>query len=146
MALNEQMNNLSALFAQVNELLETLKKQLSENVGSEKLDGVYVKTSASGLQYAIVSSRLLNGNPWSPSFYIPRCQSEAIEMRLKSANTPDAIKQAITSMVKEKRVKLGSGENIYLNDETISIIKTSELGQWALGEPKPKNAKFELGE
>lgn len=137
MALKEQMDNLSALLAQVNELLEALKKQLAEDISNEKLDGVSVKTGNSGLQFAIVSSRLLMGNPWSPSFFIPRCQAEAIESRLRNTNTPDAIKQATLSMIKEKRVKLSRGETIMLNGETISIIKNSELGQWALSKCEP---------
>ena len=128
----EKMNEYIEMESQINAMIREVINQLTESVQNERLEGV--TTLKTGV-ITVKLSMMIKQNSWSPDTYLPEAQVEAIKKALKTA-TFKTIGERVRTLLKEKRVKVYSnwkGRDSYtkLNEETIQIIKNSELGKWA---------------
>jgi len=94
----------------------------------------------------VIIKRSALGSVWSPEYYIPKCQAEAVTTVLNNA-TMGNIVPAVKDMITKKRARVKSAAKqgfwcpakyVYLNNNTVRLIRDSELGQFALSFKKEK--------
>lgn len=99
-------------------MVRDLKEQIVKEIAETPLKGV--KPIAGNLIVIKLSS--LQGNVWSPEYYMPTVQAGYVRNALEGISTAHSFVKKMGEMIKKRGVKIGV--NIYsFNDATISILE-----------------------
>ena len=134
--LSQKMDEIERLEEYIQQLVDSLKNELSSQISSQRMKGVTVINDGKNggpLIGVVRLSTLQSQRSWSPEFYFPQKQAEAVSKRLASCKTVKQIIGAVEDMLNLRAVKMSSSsssDKILLNDETVRIIAESELGQY----------------
>lgn len=118
-------------------MIDELCEELCARIEKTPMDGV-TKVSDSPRIVTVKFSAL--GDVWAPEYYIPECQAEAVTTALAKATTNNIV-PTVKEMIMKKRARIKGAarqnfwypaEYVYLNDNTVQIIRDSELGRFAL--------------
>ena len=102
---------------------EVYEELMAEIDAIPPLEGVQI--SPTSPLVAIVPFSALSGRCWSPSFYIPASQQEAIKKVIgKSGKDLGRIAKAIRNMLDQKCAKVSTYEKVYLNDESLKTLQS----------------------
>lgn len=135
-----QMDALREMEKAVVAELQCLSDTIVKEVGEQPFRGQWINDGKNGGPIcgsvplsAITASRGLN---LSPSHYFPSKQAEAVRKKLASCKTADAICEAVRQMLEDKSVRMSkmSGDTIQLNEDTLRVLRESDLGAYALKE------------
>ena len=127
--LESTMEEIARLERQFREMVNSLKLDLMEQVKDIRIPGVDVHEN--GCTFAIVSSKALNWNCWSPHHYIPKEQAKVVMSELETATTVDAICKKVGGMLRDGYVGDRTGDRVYLNEHTLRAIQDSDIGVYA---------------
>ena len=119
------------------EMVGKLKVEIADAVGKQPLRGTIIDDGKSGGPLIVtVKFGVLNEyKNWSPSFFIPMAQADAVFKELERANTASAICEVIRKMV-ESGYAGRDGNKVYLNPETRRILRESEIDQYVFQTPE----------
>lgn len=136
--LYEKLSTIRQLESEVQNMTADIISELERMVGNQVLSGVAVISGQDGVgpHIAIVRSSLLFDGPetnWSPEYYLPIVQAEAVRSRLDSCRTIQQVCMAVAKMITERKVAFGNGK-VFLNKETLRILRDSEIGRFAIEE------------
>ena len=144
MKLQEKYGVLKNVSAELTKMISKLCEELCAKIEDAPTEGV-TKISASPKIVTVKLAAL--GNNWTPAYYIPECQAEAVKRALEKANISNIV-HVVCKMIREKRVQTKSGrgywyppEYVYLNDNTVRIIRDSELGRFALAQKEEEEER-----
>ncbi len=134
MTFTEKMFLAKRLEEEISEIVSEVKRSLPLEVSGQPLNGKVLSDGKDGrpAMITISFSELAKSKNWTPCYYIPSRQGEAVEKKLSRCDSVSSVITAIREMLKEKRVKMGSGQNdfIYLNEKTPDILRSSEVGRY----------------
>lgn len=124
------VNQIQSAQNQLNQMLSDLNKQLLESIDSENRKNV---TMLNDYCFIVPYSKL-NPACWSPDYYSPVSQVDAVRHVLNKSFQFDDICKAVRDMITTKKVKISGNHIVHLNDTTLSILENSELGQFVMSQ------------
>lgn len=132
MSFSDKMLQMKDLEKEILRMVDGLKADLAAAVEDQPFRGKMINDGKSGgpLIGVISSSQLAKSNNWSPEYHFPAAQAKAVSKKLESCKTPSSVCSAVKDMISEKRVKMSGGSFIDLNEETLKILRESEIGQY----------------
>lgn len=136
MTFAETMQTITEMEASVQRMIRELCGELRDRVVETAIPGV--RQVSENPKVSIVRFSALSSLNWSPEYYIPACQAEAVAHKVGNCKTIEAVCKSVEEMLMQKRVKMGNGYNdfTYLNDTTLQIIRSSEIGRWVSNQKK----------
>ena len=135
MRLAEKLQQVQQLENEISRMVDELKTQLVTAVAGQHLEGVK-EIGCSGRVVSVSLSAITKtpGLNLSAEYYIPQSQADAINHRLAACKSSQQLCKAVREMIETGRVKQSGNSNyVYLNKETVRILRESELGQYVLG-------------
>ena len=111
----------------VNEYTDKLISELKGHISETPAAGV---TPVAGGIRAVTVPVSRAWTNLTPEYWIPECQAEAVEKKLRSAATPLQCLEWVLEMLRTKAVVCNKIRTP-LNDKTVEIIRESELGRSA---------------
>ena len=126
MSLIDKMDEFKNIQCEINRMIVVLKKEICEDITNNPMDGV-TGIKETPLRCAVVNLSTIHDKSWSPDYYIPKSQADAVEKALDKKDGPNAIARSIIQIVDAKQ----AGKT-RLNEKTLGIIKASELYDFAL--------------
>ncbi len=144
MSFAEKMQAIMDLENEVRQMANTLKRQLIEAVESQSPSGTIICDGKNG-KPAIVAVRfsaLSASDNWTPACYIPGEQARAIAKAMDRCTSARSICLTVGNVIQQGRVSMSAnrGDYIYLNNQTIELLRSSELGQFILSESQKEEA------
>lgn len=136
MSFKEKMAQVKALEDEISKMTDSLKDDLVAAVGDQPFQGKMINDGTNGgpMIGIVKFSQIMSANNWTPEYHFPAAQARAVSKKVKSCKTPTAVCKAVSEMIKEKRVRVKSGyldgEVARLNNETLRILRESEIGQY----------------
>lgn len=138
MVFSERMDQLRLLEAEITRMATELKTEITSAVASQPMRGRMINDGSNGgaLMGVVKASELMKSGNWSAEYYFPQKQAEAVGKALDKCESTKEICSAIRKMLAEKRVMVRSknSEAIYLNEDTLKILRESEIGKYVLRE------------
>lgn len=111
-----------------------LRDELCQKIASIKSHMEMISDGKDGrpLIGTIKFSQLQSMSNWSPSYHFVEYQAKAVQKALLNCNTLKQLIKCVKEMILHKKVSFSAYEPIYLNDETMKVIKESEIGQFII--------------
>ncbi len=135
MGFKESMERMRAMEEEIIKMVEALKQQIAEAVETQPFHGRMINDGKNGgaIIGVIQLSQLQKTGNWSAEYHFPQTQAKAVMRKLDKCRTPDAVCKAVKSMLDDKVVRFdGGAEKVYLNEDTLKILRDSEIGQYAV--------------
>lgn len=137
MNFSDTMKKIKDLEAEVTAMKEKLIEELYQHIKDKPIPGV-TKISDHPQIVTVKFSALSNGLNLTPEYYISEHQANAVKDRLNGCKTASSVCNAVKEMIEKKRIQKGKGWgeywSFYLNETTLSILRESELGKYAMEE------------
>lgn len=129
----EQLDEVRRLERAIQNLLQAIKTGIGEEVANQPFCGRVISGGVGGevLAAEISLSSLSQSKILSPSYYLPKKQSDAVQFKLQNRSSVEEICSAVREMIREKRVRFSHDHCVFLNEETVRILRESEIGQYA---------------
>lgn len=126
-----QMNELRTAQQRVEQMLDALCDDIASAVSTQPTPGVKV-IGESPLCMSVSASRIFAEGSWLPSTYSSQEQAKAVRKAFSSCKSPEKFCDAMCKLLKEERVQMSSsyGDFVYLNNETLRILRESELAKY----------------
>ena len=133
MGIRDKISELRRMENELNAAIEDAKKALVDVVLNQETDVEMLSNGENGkpLICIVRFSQIIGSQNWTPEYFMPVKQAEAVEKRLERCRSVNGLLDAIDEMVCKKRVKIGESYCVYLNDKTLEILMSSELWQIA---------------
>lgn len=129
----------------IDKMVQELKQELKARVASIPFRGEVISDGENGKPFFGIQKASNLFTKWSPTYHIPKAQAQAVEYRLSKCKTPNSVCVAIREMIKKKWVANDSiryafyyGRVTYLNNETLEVLRNSEIGKYALAHAPQK--------
>lgn len=132
----------------IDKMVQELVQELKARVAAVPFRGEVISDGENGKPFfgIIEASNLFP--KWSPSYHVSKVQAQAVVYRLSKCKTPNSVCVAIREMIKKKWIANDScryafyyGRVTYLNNETLAVLRNSEIGKYALAHPPQKGNK-----
>lgn len=117
---------LRSLEDKTSKLLEELKEDIVSRVAAVPFRGKRIEGKP--WMGIVMSSELFWSKVWSPEYYFPEAQAEAVGKRISGCSTLKQLEGAVSDMMSKKHIVLGDNK-IYLNDGTLKVIAESPVGK-----------------
>ena len=126
MTAKEKLRRIEELEAEIRQEIDGIKSEIISAIEQQPTTAKTI--SLDPCVFTIKASELSKANCWSPSYFLPAIQAQAVRNELDKANTLNALKNRISEMESNKPVKL-NGEIVRLNRDTISALIESDIGR-----------------
>ena len=120
------INDLKEMELVEQELLKTRMKivqSIRQEIADEKSDFKRVENDSGCLIGTIRLSQLTETLDLNPGVYIPEIQAEAVGTRLEKCQTTISFVNEIKRMIETRRAETKNYGLVYLNDQTLEILK-----------------------
>ena len=133
--------------ARMFQMVQELKQELKARVAAVPFRGEVISDGENGKPLICVMKFSQLQDNWDLSYHAPKAQAEAVEHRLANCTTTKAVCRALYDMMSCGYVTMFGCDNyrgsnrIYLNKETLAVLRNSEIGKYALAHPPQKETK-----
>lgn len=145
MGFTEKMLHMKELEKELLRITEEIKGDVVMEVAGQPFNGSIICDGRDGKPVicTIRFSELRSSKNWTPEYYMPVKQADAVRKRLSKCSTAGNVLVAIKEMLRDKRVKMGPASNdyIYLNEKTLRILRESEIGRFLANNENKDNEK-----
>lgn len=134
MSQNISLKDIQEQQRKIDQMVQLLIAQLTNLVQSEL--SKEIKPVNGNPKIAIVSYKTIAESPgliMSPDYYLPQVQAEAISTKLKNCKGFDDICKTMSAILHDKKIQINKN-TVLLNPKTMTVLETSELGQFVLNE------------
>ena len=127
--------------ARIFQMVQELKQELKARVAAVPFRGEVISDGENGKPLICVMKFSQLQDKWDLSYHAPKEQGEAVEHKLKTCTTTKAVCRALYDMMSCGYVTMYGCDNyrgsnrIYLNKETLAVLRNSEIGKYALAHP-----------
>ncbi len=118
-------------------MADDLKRDLAAAVEDQPFHGRMINDGKNGgpVMGIVMLSQIVKSNNWTPEYHFPSAQAEAVAKKLENCRTMKAIFEAVREMIEKKCVKnVGGNQKVFLNEETLLILRESEIGRHAMND------------
>lgn len=116
------LKDVTALEAQIGELIAEVRTAVVENVKNSPMDGVRPVSTSPRACVVSLSTVMKNKLILTPEYYIQESQAALIEQKLTGLTTATALTKAVREMLDSKQVKIGT-ERHPLNPSTLGVLR-----------------------
>lgn len=125
-------------------MVQELKQELKARVAAVPFRGEVISDGENGSPLiCVIKFSHLQGQ-WDLAYHAPKAQAEAVAHRLETCTTTKAVCKALYDMLSCGYVTMYGcqdyrGSNrIYLNQDTLAVLRNSEIGKYTLAHPPQK--------
>lgn len=139
--------------ARIFQMVQALKQELKARVAAVPFRGEVISDGENGKPLICVMKFSQLQGKWDLSYHSPIAQAEAVAYRLKTCMTTKAVCKALYDMmscgyVKTSKVdpymgSLHGSDRTYLNQDTLAVLRNSEIGKYTLAHPPQKENEQE---
>lgn len=130
--------------ARILQMVQELKRELKARVAAVPFRGEVISDGENGKPLICVMKFSQLQGKWDLSYHAPKAQAEAVAYRLENSKTTKAVCKALYDMMSCGYVTMYGCHNyrgsnkVYLNKETLAVLRNSEIGKYALAHPPQK--------
>ena len=130
--------------ARVFQMVKELKQELKARVAAVPFRGEVISDGENGKPLICVMKFSQLQDKLDLSYHAPKAQSNAVAHRLETCTTTQSVCRALYDMLSCGYVTMYGcndyqGSNrIYLNQDTLAVLRNSEIGKYALAHPPQK--------
>lgn len=130
--------------ARIFQMVQELKQELKARVAAVPFRGEVISDGENGKPLICVMKFSQLQDNWDLSYHAPKAQAEAVAHRLEGSTTTKAVCRALYDMMTCGYVTMYGcqdyrGSNrIYLNQDTLAVLRNSEIGKYTLAHPPQK--------
>lgn len=132
MSFSGRMREAKALEAEMMRLVEQIKSEIIADVKAQPFHGKMLNDGSNGgpVTAVIPFSEMARTKNFLPEYHIPAEQGKAVCRKLDSCKTVQQVMKSVREMLESGTVRLSSNERFYLNENTLKILRESEIGQY----------------
>lgn len=133
--------------ARVFQMVQELKQELKRRVAAVPFRGEVISDGENGKPLICIMKASQLQDKWDLAYHSPKAQADAIEYRLKNCKTTEAVCKAMYEMlscgyiIRYNCDAYHGGNRLYLNNETLAVLRKSEIGKYALAHPPQKETE-----
>ena len=130
--------------ARIFQMVQELKQELKARVAAVPFRGEVISDGENGKPLICVMKFSQLRDKWDLSYHAPKAQAEAVAYRLEKCTTSKAICKALYDMMSCGYVtmygstKYQCSDRIYLNNDTLNVLRNSAIGKYTLAHPPQK--------
>lgn len=130
--------------ARIFQMVQELKQELKARVAAVPFRGEVISDGENGKPLICVMKFSQLQDNWDLSYHAPKAQADAVAHRLETSKTTKAVCMALYDMMSCGYVTMYEcneyrGSNrIYLNNDTLTVLRNSAIGKYALAHPPQK--------
>lgn len=130
--------------ARILQMVQELKQELKARVTAVPFRGEVISDGENGKPLICVMKFSQLQGKWDLSYHAPKEQAKAVAHRLETCTTTKAVCRALYDMMSCGFVTMDYCDNyhgsnrVYLNNDTLSVLRNSEIGKYALAHPPQK--------
>ena len=127
-----------------------LKTEIHNRLSSVPFKGELISDGKDGrpLIGIIKFSQLDKTDNWTPDYHFSKMQAKAVSICLENCTTAKQLLKAVEDMLTKKYVlaypckfKYALSDRVYLNEDTLEILRNSEIGRYIAERVKKKKKK-----
>jgi len=133
--------------ARIFQMVQELKQELKARVAAVPFRGEVISDGENGKPLICVMKLSQLQDKWDLSYHAPKAQAEAVAHRMETCKTTQAVCKALYDMMSCGYVTMYGcqeyrGSNrIYLNNETLAVLRNSAIGKYTLAHPPKVDKK-----
>ena len=130
--------------ARVFQMVQELKQELKARVAAIPFRGEVISDGENGNPLICVMKLAQLRDKWNLSYHSPKAQADAIAYMMKNCKITEAVCKAMYEMlscgyiIRYNCDAYHGGNRLYLNKETLAVLRKSEIGKYALAHPPQK--------